>query len=259
MKLKPYKILSLILGMMLAWTVAVLFTDSWVSGLLGGIIGSVGTFIALEWLPNLLRPIKETRKEPELFSTLQIVQISQVFLFNTLHNISALMDIDADKARRTIEKLAEYVRATMEVKREPFTLLGHELKCVDLYLAIEKARLDNRFEVNFEIQADSHEIKIPSLLLQPLIEAAFRFGVENHAETTDILIATRKDNSSLIIEVRDTAENFDPREQGNEKGRQKLYERVQETLWHRYGQKASFEAKPIVPSGMSVLVRLPIA
>ncbi len=244
---------------MMAWTFAVLFTDSWFAGLLGGIVAAVGTFIALEWLPQLLRPIKEMRKEPDLFSTLQIVQISQVFLFNTLHNISALMDINADKARRTIEKLAEYVRAIMEVKREPFTLLGHELKCVDLYLAIEKARLDNRFKNSYEIQTDSHEIKIPSLLLQPLIEAAFRFGVENHADTTDILIVTKIENSSLFIEVRDTSENFDPREQGGEKGRRKLYERVRETLWHHYGQKASFEAKPIVPSGMSVLIRLPVA
>jgi two-component system, LytTR family, sensor kinase len=130
-------------------------------------------------------------------------QLHPHFLFNTLHAISALMHRDVDAADRTLMRLSDLLRITLENLGQSEVLLRTELDFLAKYLQIEQTRFADRLTVRFDVQPEALDTRVPSLLLQPLVENAIKYGVAKKAGPGRIDVSARRDGDMLRIEVRD--------------------------------------------------------
>jgi two-component system LytT family sensor kinase len=144
----------------------------------------------------------ETRLVEAQLKTLQ-QQLHPHFLFNTLHAISALMHRDVDAADRTLMRLSDLLRLTLERLGEQEVTLNAELDFLHKYLEIERTRFADRLVVRYDIQPETLETLVPTLLLQPLVENAIKHGVASKSGAGHIDITARRDHDKLRIEVRD--------------------------------------------------------
>jgi signal transduction histidine kinase len=130
-------------------------------------------------------------------------QLQPHFLFNTLHAISALMHTDVEAADRTLIRLSDLLRMTLENMGQPEITLQAELDFLAKYLEIEQTRFADRLFVKFEIEPETLDVLVPTLLLQPLVENAIKHGIARKSGPGHIQITARRDNAKLWIEVRD--------------------------------------------------------
>jgi sensor histidine kinase YesM len=107
-------------------------------------------------------------------------QLNPHFLFNTLNSINALLGSDPEAARRVLAQLAEVLRYSLESDRQPLVPLAEELRFVETYLTIEKARFGRRLQVKTEIDESTKPVLVPPMILQPLAENAVKrsFGFQ---------------------------------------------------------------------------------
>jgi two-component system LytT family sensor kinase len=104
-------------------------------------------------------------------------QLQPHFLFNALNTISALTETDPKTARRLMDQLGQLLRASLRHATTPLVTLAEELTFLDDYLAIELVRFEGRISVSVRADDDALEARVPSFLLQPLVENAIRHGV----------------------------------------------------------------------------------
>jgi len=130
-------------------------------------------------------------------------QINPHFLFNTLNTVSALIRIDPDSARGVVLKLSNILRRLLR-KHETFVPLREELAFIDDYLDIEVARFGrDNLDIVKEIGADTLEIFIPSMLLQPVVENSLKHGLGPRLEGGKIHLRTFNRDGRLHIEIQD--------------------------------------------------------
>jgi sensor histidine kinase YesM len=130
-----------------------------------------------------------------------ISQINPHFLFNALNTVGVLIDENPDEARRLTVKLANIFRQTLQASEREVVSLQQELRFIQDYLEIEKARFGERLQVEESI--DVSNAAIPCFTLQPLIENAVKHGAAPKIGTTTIRIAVRQVNRHLSIQVSD--------------------------------------------------------
>jgi two-component system LytT family sensor kinase len=152
-------------------------------------------------------------REAELFKLKQ--QLQPHFLFNSLNSISALVGTRPEEARRMIQQLSDFLRGTIKKEEQQFVPLEEELQHLQLYLDIEKVRFGHRLETSIESKDETIQLKLPSLLLQPIVENAIKFGLYDTVETVVIKICAVKENNQLVITVQNP---FDPQTAFNQKG-----------------------------------------
>jgi signal transduction histidine kinase len=136
-------------------------------------------------------------------------QIHPHFLFNTLNSIASLIPADPVAAEDMTTRLAEIFRYTLRASDHESTALADELRFLSDYLAIERARLGDRLIVEFEVEAEVTDARVPSLLLQPIVENAVKYGVAGRPGPGRIVIAARRTDTGLLVEVRDDGPGFD--------------------------------------------------
>jgi two-component system, LytTR family, sensor kinase len=144
----------------------------------------------------------ETRLVAAQLTTLQ-QQIHPHFLFNTLHAISALMHKDVPAADRVLMQLSDLLRITLEHSGQQDITLDVELGALSKYVAIEQTRFADRLVVRFEIQPETLDCLVPSLLLQPLVENSIKYGVARKSGPGHVDIRARREGDKLVLEVRD--------------------------------------------------------
>jgi two-component system LytT family sensor kinase len=130
-------------------------------------------------------------------------QLQPHFLFNTLHAISALMHRDVHAADRTLMQLSDLLRMTLENLGQQESTLQTELDFLSKYLEIERTRFADRLVVRFDIEPETLDALVPTLLLQPLVENAIKHGISKKSGPGHIDIRARPDHDKLWIEVRD--------------------------------------------------------
>ena len=130
-------------------------------------------------------------------------QIHPHFLFNTLNAISSLMHKDVEAADEAISRLADLLRATLEVNGAQEVTLRQELDLLTQYIEIEKLRLGERLIVAMDIQQEANEAMVPNLLLQPIVENAVRYGVATQSRTGTVTVGARCTENGLEIRVSD--------------------------------------------------------
>ena len=138
-------------------------------------------------------------------------QLNPHFLFNTLNTIAMLVRRDADaEALRGILSLSTLLRQVLDGDGSAEVVLGDELSLVERYLEIEQLRFRDRLQVELSIEAEALEARVPTMLLQPLVENAIRHGVGRKAGAGRIEIGARCRERTLRIEVRDDGPGFPP-------------------------------------------------
>ena len=129
-------------------------------------------------------------------------QINPHFLFNTLTSVSSLIRSQPETARTVILKLSGLLRKLMR-SQEQFVTLREELESVDEYLDIEVIRFGPRLGVRKDIAADTLDVIVPSLILQPLVENAIKHGLTRKVGAGHITIRSRRRGNMLLVDVED--------------------------------------------------------
>jgi two-component system sensor histidine kinase AlgZ len=123
------------------------------------------------------------------------------FLFNSLNSIASLTRINPPLAETLVENLAELIRASMAIDERLLVPLAEEIMLVELYLAIETQRLDERLTVRWQLEDVPKDALIPPLSLQPLVENAVYYGIEPNPKGGEIVIAGYLRLNRLFISV----------------------------------------------------------
>lgn len=199
----------------------------------------------------------ELKSEAEL-KALQ-AQINPHFLFNSLNAISASCRSNPERARKLLIKLAGVFRRTL--KRNIYQVsLEEEVEFCKDYLSIEKARLEERLEVKWEIEAELMNTVIPPFIIQPLIENSIKHGIHPKEDGGLILIKVEEKNSELIITVTDNGIGINDQkiaEIFSEENDRIGLNNVRERLNSIYGSNASFEIKSENKSGTKNIIKIP--
>ncbi len=136
-------------------------------------------------------------------------QINPHFLFNALNTIAGLIPEHPDRADRTIERLADVFRYTLCWAEREWVPLDEEIRAVRAYLEVEQARFDDTLTVRIGIGKETEDVRIPSMIVQTLVENAVKHGVSAICDPGLIEIESRIRSGCLIIQVRDNGPGFD--------------------------------------------------
>ncbi len=131
------------------------------------------------------------------------MQLHPHFLFNTLHSISALLNKDVDGARTMITRLGDFLRLTLENAGTQEVSLQQEIEFLNGYLEIERVRFQDRLTTKVDIDPAVLDVRVPNLILQPIVENAMRHAIANNSNAGRIEIVATARNGMLRIEVKD--------------------------------------------------------
>jgi two-component system LytT family sensor kinase len=189
-------------------------------------------------------------------------QINPHFLFNTLNSIASLVRMRPEQARELIVKLANILRALLK-DHDSYVPFREELNFTDDYLGIEVVRFGaEKLRVVKEIEPDTLEVPVPSMLLQPLVENSIKHGLEPRISGGTITLRSRIKEGTLIIEVEDDGVGIAPdrvlrtgvlEHKGTGIGMRNVRERL-EVL---YGEDAVFEVTSRPGRGTLVTLHMP--
>ena len=149
--------------------------------------------------------LEKMAKDAELFKLRQ--QLQPHFLFNSLNSINALIGVKPEEARKMVQQLSDFLRGTLKKEEHQWVSLKEELQYLQLYLDIEKVRFGNRLSTLITTDESVEKLKLPALLLQPVVENAIKFGLYDTIGETVISIAVKNVEDKLVVEVKNP---FDP-------------------------------------------------
>ena len=183
-------------------------------------------------------------------------QINPHFLFNTLNSISSLIwEKDLPRAEAMLVALSGFLRSSLENDPMEDVTLEQEIALQRLYLDIEQVRYAKRLTVEINIPADLAKAKVPSLILQPLVENAIRYGVGPSKVETHLRIAASTDMRGLVLEVEDNGPGLN---EAGPHGAGIGLDNVRERLSTRFGVDSSFLAVAGMTGGFRVRLGLPL-
>ena len=130
-------------------------------------------------------------------------QLDPHFLFNTLNGISTQVERDPKSARKMIEDLAELLRLSFDSRNRQDVSLAEEIGFLKRYVDIQKMRFADRLRVEIAVAPDAADARVPSLLLQPLVENAISHGISGRVSGGRILVAARRIGDKIELRVED--------------------------------------------------------
>jgi LytS/YehU family sensor histidine kinase len=180
------------------------------------------------------------------------MQLGPHFLCNTLNTISALIHTDADLADRMVARLGELLRLTLEQFRVEEATLRRELRLLEAYLEIERARFGDRLRVELDVEPGAQAALLPCLLLQPLVENALRHGVGRKPGAGRVVVRARRDGPRLLLQVEDDGPGL-PGSLTEGVGLSNTRDRLR----RQYGGDAALLLRPGALGGVCASVELP--
>jgi two-component system, LytTR family, sensor kinase len=182
-------------------------------------------------------------------------QLNPHFLFNTLNSISTLVLLkQTERANAMLSRLSSFLRYTLVNEPTAQVTLVQEVETLKLYLEIEKMRFEDRLRPHFRIDSDTIGARLPSLLLQPLIENAIKYAVTPSEEGADIWITATRDGQAVRIEVADNGNGADlTASPSTGVGLANIRDRLAQA----YGAAHGFATKENEQGGFSVIVEIP--
>lgn len=165
------------------------------------IVAAVMTGIAFRYF--FLQHQLRQKEQAELNSRIQALQsrIRPHFLFNSMNIIASLISIDPETAEEVVEDLSMLFRASLNDSTDKPVLLSEELSLCDKYVHIEGLRLDDRLDVDWQIDVDPNSVRIPLLTLQPLLENAIYHGIQPLPEGGTVLVRVRQEANCLVASI----------------------------------------------------------
>ena len=211
--------------------------------------GTLTGAVIYHWLELRMRATVPAATEAGLLELQSRVQPH--FLFNTLNTAIALVRVDPARAEEVLEDLAELFRAALGALEGDSTL-GEEIRLARLYLAIEGMRFGKRLEVEWDVDEGIFDVRVPSLLLQPLVENAVRHGVEPNDAGGRVQIRARARNGRAWVQVVNTVGK--PASPGHGIGLVSARERLR--LMHDF--QSEFQSGPIDGERFRVRLAVPL-
>jgi two-component system LytT family sensor kinase len=170
--------------------------------------------------------------------------------------ISSVIYEDPRAADEMISRLGDLLRATLASSPRQEVTLEEELRLLDLYLSVMRARFDERLVVSLDVDPATRAALVPQLLLQPLVENAIRHGTDPASATATIDVRARRDGEALVLEVRDHGLGLAP-DQGETVGKGIGLTNTVERLERLYGPPSGVTLRGADTGGLSVLVTIP--
>ena len=185
-------------------------------------------------------------------------QLNPHFLFNALNSLSSLvMEERRDVAEQALLKMAEFVRATLTSAPAGTIPLSEEIRLQQIYLEVEQLRFDARIQIDIDVPPNVQAVKVPALILQPLVENAVRHGVAHTEEAVRISIRAEEEDDNVRITVEDDAGRGDNEERPSRKGLGVGLNNVAQRLELQYGGKAALETRTGREHGYRAVITLP--
>jgi len=189
-------------------------------------------------------------------------QLNPHFLFNTLNSISTLVLLkQTDRANAMLSRLSSFLRYTLINEPTAQVTIEQEIETLKLYLEIEKMRFEDRLRPVFNIDPAVAQARLPSLLLQPLVENAIKYAVTPKEEGAEISVTAQPAGENVRIVVSDTGPGLNegltrpntPSCAGTGVGLANIRDR----LIQAFGERQSFETRS-TPGGFSVSIEMPL-
>ncbi|MGN7249756.1 MULTISPECIES: sensor histidine kinase [unclassified Arthrobacter] len=136
-------------------------------------------------------------------------QISPHFIYNSLNAIASFINTDPARARELVVEFADFTRYSFR-RHGDFTTLAEELRCIDRYLLLERARFGERVQVSLRVAPEVLSTVIPFLSLQPLVENAVRHGLEAKEGPGHITISANDSGAFAEVTIEDDGVGMDP-------------------------------------------------
>ncbi|MEO6114295.1 MAG: histidine kinase [Sphingomicrobium sp.] len=185
-------------------------------------------------------------------------QLNPHFLFNTLNSISTLVLLkQTERANAMLSRLSSFLRYTLANEPTAQVTLVQEVETLKLYLEIEKMRFEDRLRPHFKIDGETIGVRLPSLLLQPLIENAIKYAVTPAENGADIWITARREGRAVRIEVADSG----PGHGGAPIDAQSTglgLANIQDRLVQAYGPAHGYATRANERGGFSVIIEIPL-
>ncbi len=192
-------------------------------------------------------------------------QLNPHFLFNTLNSISTLVLLkETERANAMLGRLSSFLRYTLANEPTAHVTVQQEFETLKLYLEIEKMRFEERLRPSFELDPRVAKARLPSLLLQPLVENAIKYAVTPQEDGAEIAVVARLAGDRVQIVVSDTGPGLN-----EAKNRSSVSLAIQslstgvglanirERLAQAYGPDHSFEMRSIPGGGFGVEIEIP--
>lgn len=188
--------------------------QAWVAVIIGLFFGGIGSiaYLMSQRIEQLDAEVKQRRmnemesEKRQMEAQLKMLQaqIEPHFLFNTLANVSSLIDSDPALSKKLLERLNDWLRIALLRTRSESTMLGDELEMLENYLQILKVRFGERLRWSVDVDGAARSKVFPPMLLQPLVENAVRHGIEPKIGGGEIHVRATQTDTTLRIEVSDT-------------------------------------------------------
>ncbi|HLT73917.1 MAG TPA: histidine kinase [Ohtaekwangia sp.] len=230
-----------LLGKVIDDAAYIAFVDRWiiVRGVIAWLLVSFITVASWMWFyMNEQQEIQMRNADTEKLAretelTMLRQQLQPHFLFNSLNSISALAGSKPEEARRMIQQLSDFLRGTIRRNDQSMITLDEELAHLQLYLDIEKVRFGHRLKTVVEKAEGASSMKLPALMLQPLVENAIKFGLYDTIGEITISIRAVSDGTFLKVTVENP---FDPATAPPKKGTGFGISSIQRRLYLLFGR-----------------------
>jgi two-component system LytT family sensor kinase len=179
---------------------------------------------------------EQLARDAELYNLRQ--QLQPHFLFNSLNSINALIGFKPDEARKMIHQLSDFLRGTLKKDDQQQVPLCDELAHLNLYLEIEKVRFGHRLQTEISCDDKCAQALLPSMLLQPLVENAIKFGLYDTTGDVTVSIRGEMEEHYLVIMVQNP---YDPQTSRPKKGTGFGLRGVQRRLYLLYARNDLME------------------
>jgi two-component system LytT family sensor kinase len=188
-------------------------------------------------------------------------QISPHFIYNSLNAIASFINTDPERARELVVEFADFTRYSFR-RHGDFTTLAEELRCIDRYLLLERARFGERVQVSLRIAPEVLGTVIPFLSLQPLVENAVRHGLEAKEGAGHITITANDSGAFAEVTIEDDGVGMDPAElqsmlAGHRDGDHVGLRNVDARLRQVYGDQHGLVIETAPGEGTLITLRVP--
>jgi signal transduction histidine kinase len=188
-------------------------------------------------------------------------QLNPHFLFNALTTIGHLIQESPSRALDTLYRLTGLLRAVLKRPDGDFITLGEELELVESYLAIERARFEDRLDVTISVPRELVSLRVPPFVLQPLVENAVKHGIAPRRVGGAVVVAARVTGQSpdamLWLSVTDSGVGIDADELQRRRASGVGLSNVERRLERHFGAAASLTITSRPGRGTTVEVTLP--
>lgn len=188
-------------------------------------------------------------------------QINPHFLFNALTTIGYLIQTAPEKAFVTLMKLTQLLRGILRSNAE-FSTLGEEINLIENYLEIEQTRFEERLKVKIDVPSDLRKLRVPALILQPLVENAIKHGVSKAKSGGEVQISakleTEKDSVFLKLRVSDSGAGVNLSDLTESRQNGLGLNNVEQRLSSYYGKSAHLKIKSESGKGTEAEISFPI-